>query len=408
MTFDAAKPVPGAVGMGRRILVVDDDPVLRNLLAIQLEQAGFVPTTAENGDVALQEARRRHPAAIVSDILMPVLDGFQLCRAIRADPALAGVPVVLLSGVFVGEADRDLARSAGANAFLSRADGLHAVLSALAEALGPGPHPLPPPETPYRTEDYAQRAATHLDRLAGRDATLSRRVAVLEAQVAILSSIAGVMSSSGNLETALQGILQRCLTAAGFSRGVIWLGEEAPNLEPAAHHGFSEQEAAGLGNLFGCDDLVVSVWESDEPLLVPSPQISQERSGPLLRSAGVRSILLSQIRHEARPLGVLGMMSPKDIDGEDWLFFARAVGTQTAQVIQLVRSRTAEGSERLAGGVALELNNLLTVILGQADLLIRDVPEGDPVRRRGEEIRDAATRAAALAQQILALGRKQE
>jgi two-component system OmpR family response regulator len=77
----------------RHVLVVDDDASQLKLLATYLKQQGFDVATATDGNDALTKARACKPDAIVSDVLMPSMDGFQLCIEVRADPDLAHIPV---------------------------------------------------------------------------------------------------------------------------------------------------------------------------------------------------------------------------------------------------------------------------------------------------------------------------
>src|SRR5438045_1362852 len=78
---------PRTLALGRRVLVVDDDPLQLKLLRIHLEHMGFEVATATGGAEALDQLQRMAPDAIVSDVLMPGLNGFQLCHSIRQDPA---------------------------------------------------------------------------------------------------------------------------------------------------------------------------------------------------------------------------------------------------------------------------------------------------------------------------------
>jgi CheY-like chemotaxis protein len=82
---------------GRKALVVDDDPNVVWFFAGLLRDAGMQVVECTDGSQALVEARKTHPDVVISDILMPGLDGFALCRAIRRDVALRFIPVVLLS-----------------------------------------------------------------------------------------------------------------------------------------------------------------------------------------------------------------------------------------------------------------------------------------------------------------------
>src|SRR3989338_11171790 len=79
------------------ILIAEDSPVEAELLRRCLDRAGYRVTVARNGEEGLQAARARRPALIVSDISMPLMNGFQLCHAIKYDEALWNVPAILLT-----------------------------------------------------------------------------------------------------------------------------------------------------------------------------------------------------------------------------------------------------------------------------------------------------------------------
>ncbi len=82
---------------GRHILVVDDNPDARETLAEALQIAGYDVRTAEDGRLALEMAVRRRPALVLLDLMMPVMDGWQVVEAMRVDPGLASIPVVIVS-----------------------------------------------------------------------------------------------------------------------------------------------------------------------------------------------------------------------------------------------------------------------------------------------------------------------
>lgn len=82
---------------GRTVLLVEDEPSTAEVLAFALEMEGYRVVTASNGREALQSLEQLTPDVVVSDVMMPLMDGRELCRAIQADDALRSVPVVLMS-----------------------------------------------------------------------------------------------------------------------------------------------------------------------------------------------------------------------------------------------------------------------------------------------------------------------
>lgn len=80
-----------------RVLVVDDDDVIRQLITVNLELEGFEVTTAVDGQDCLDKVKDVAPAVITLDIMMPRLDGWETASRLRADPDTAGIKVVLLS-----------------------------------------------------------------------------------------------------------------------------------------------------------------------------------------------------------------------------------------------------------------------------------------------------------------------
>ena len=80
-----------------KVLVVDDDPVIVRLLRVNFEMEGYEVVTAADGEEGLAAARADRPDVVVSDVMMPNVDGLAFATALKADPALSRVPIVLLS-----------------------------------------------------------------------------------------------------------------------------------------------------------------------------------------------------------------------------------------------------------------------------------------------------------------------
>lgn len=83
--------------MSKRIFVVDDDPEIRNLLVLTFESAGYGVKTFCEGHEALDAIKTDPPDLITSDVIMPVLNGFELCVKLKKDEELKHIPIILLT-----------------------------------------------------------------------------------------------------------------------------------------------------------------------------------------------------------------------------------------------------------------------------------------------------------------------
>ncbi len=102
-----------------KILIVEDTKTITSLLQVYLMGWGLQFVEAKDGEEGLKKARENKPDLIISDVRMPVMDGFELCAAIRSDKALYSTPIVLLT-TLKDEASRQKGRLVGATAFLSK------------------------------------------------------------------------------------------------------------------------------------------------------------------------------------------------------------------------------------------------------------------------------------------------
>ena len=81
----------------QRVLVVDDDKEVARLMRAYLEQAGFDVLVANNGETAVHTLRREKPDLLLLDLMLPDRDGYDITRLVRADPVLAGTPIIMLT-----------------------------------------------------------------------------------------------------------------------------------------------------------------------------------------------------------------------------------------------------------------------------------------------------------------------
>ncbi|PYN81737.1 MAG: DNA-binding response regulator [Candidatus Rokuibacteriota bacterium] len=105
--------------MAQEVLVVEDEPDIRRLIVLHLERDGFRCRTASNGPEALREARAVVPDLVVLDLMLPELDGLEVCRQLRRDASTAAVPIIMLTAKS-DEVDRVVGLEIGADDYVSK------------------------------------------------------------------------------------------------------------------------------------------------------------------------------------------------------------------------------------------------------------------------------------------------
>lgn len=105
--------------MAQKILVVDDDRQIVRLVSSYLEQAGYEVTTAYDGEAALRLARQERPHLMVLDLMLPDRDGWDVTRAVRSDPSLAHLPIIMLTAR-VEDTDKIVGLEVGADDYVTK------------------------------------------------------------------------------------------------------------------------------------------------------------------------------------------------------------------------------------------------------------------------------------------------
>ena len=105
--------------MNKKILVVEDDPSASRLVGYALEQEGYRVITASDGLEGLTKAQNEHPDLIVLDVMLPGLDGYDICQQLRQKPETAELPILMLSAKARQE-DKDTGFKIGANDYLAK------------------------------------------------------------------------------------------------------------------------------------------------------------------------------------------------------------------------------------------------------------------------------------------------
>ena len=105
--------------MKPKILVVDDEPDAVELVSFNLKAAGFEVVTAADGAEALKRAKEHQPDLLVLDVMLPEVDGLEVCKIIRRDPAVAHIPIIMLTAK-AAEIDRVLGLELGADDYVTK------------------------------------------------------------------------------------------------------------------------------------------------------------------------------------------------------------------------------------------------------------------------------------------------
>ena len=160
------------------LLVVEDIPNILQLLEVTLKFKGYPVITAANGEEALEQISRQRPALVITDILMPRLNGFALVHQLRSDPRTRGIPIIFLSATFVTPEDKAFAMKLGATRFLEKPVDTEEFLLTVAEVLTGGPATLP---IPLGEGDYYRGYRDRLEnKLRHKNTQIARTERLLE------------------------------------------------------------------------------------------------------------------------------------------------------------------------------------------------------------------------------------
>ncbi len=337
-------------GAGRRVLLVDDEAVQLKALRAHLELDGFTVLTARDGIEALELARSRRVDAILSDVMMPRLDGFGLCLTIREDRTLADLPVVLFTRRYLDPEDEAVARQMGANALLAITTSFAGIGKALLASLeGETPRPAAGDSGELR-EKHVFRVISQLERQARINAGLAQRCSAQSAAISVLSTISNVLTKRFDAPLPVAEMLAACLEAGSFSLAALYL-LDGGRLALAGHSGYTEAPLGEIESLFGHEPLFRTALETASPIAIPSPAVVPAAAAEFLSRTGPSSALLLPILFGEDRLGVLLVgTNLTDLSADESLDFARTIAHQIGLVIQLrlafTRVATAEQQYR--------------------------------------------------------------
>jgi CheY-like chemotaxis protein len=129
--------------MSKSLLLADDSITIQRVVGITFANEDFEITTVDNGDDAVSKAKEMKPDIVLADVIMPKKNGYEVCQAIKGDPDLKDVPVLLLAGTFEAF-DENRAREVGANGHITKPFESQALIDKVNELVGAAPSPAMP------------------------------------------------------------------------------------------------------------------------------------------------------------------------------------------------------------------------------------------------------------------------
>ena len=384
----------------KKILVVDDNPQNLYMLQTLLGGHGYGVMAAANGAEALEKARSERPDMIIADILMPVMDGFQLCREWKRDNRLKDVPFVFYTATYTDPKDEKFALGLGAERFIVKPQEPEAFLGMIEEVFDEHKAGrLAAPCEPQHDEavyfrEYNEALIRKLEDKMVQVEEAKRR---LEREVAARIRTEEALRESEKKYRALIETTNTGFVIIDLTGMVLDANDEYARL--TGH----ERRDEILGRS-------VFDWTAEY-----DQEQNKQALEKCIQQGFLKNLALDYVGSEGQTVPV-EMNATLVVSEQRKQILAlcfditerKRAGQQMLSLqAQLQQSQKMEAIGRLAGGVAHDFNNLLTVISIQSQLSVLGLREGDPLREKLKEIEKAADRAANLTRQLLAFSRRQ-
>ncbi|MCK4619914.1 MAG: response regulator, partial [Desulfobacterales bacterium] len=375
-----------------KILIVDDRSVDRRLMRKMLESRGYKVREAADGQQALETARLHKPDLIISDALMPVMDGFQLCRKVKGDKDLNHILFVFYTAAYTEEKDEELALKMGADKFIRKPaepDEFIKIVQSVIGDMGKGKG------KPRKTDLGEEKEVFKLynERLIKQ---LEKKMLDLEKEITEHKRAEEALRESEKKYRRIFENIQDVYYESSLD-GIIL--EISPSIENVSQYKRKELIGRSLYDIYTNpeerDEFVKFILDKGK---VNDFKISLTDKDGSQHPCSVTALLVKD--EQGNPIKFIGSMH--DISERK-----QAEEERKKLEAQLRQAQKMEAVGTLAGGVAHDFNNLLTVIIGNAQLALMDVVKDESLRKKIEEIEKSGDKAASLTRQLLAFSRKQ-
>jgi PAS domain S-box-containing protein len=378
------------------ILIVDDKEENRYLLRLLLEGAGLAVAEATHGGEGLASARATRPDLVISDILMPVMDGFAFCREWKCDPGLRDIPFAFYTATYTDGRDRDFSLSIGADDFIVKPQEPEALVARIRELLDTAsrpaaapPSPTPPP--PDTEEIFLRQYNQALVR------KLETKMEQLEQDILQRQKTEARLRASEERFRSFVENANDIVFSLSPGGAFVYV---SPNVEELLGYSVRELEGREFQSLVHPEDLPACLTALERVMAGDKQSGIEYRVRHRNGDWHWQMTNAAPVRNAEGQL--IGLGIARDITGLKADAAERAVLQD-----QLVQLQKIESVGRLAGGVAHDFNNMLQVILGHVELAMERNAAGQSARDDLLEIRKAAERSSGLTRQLLAFARKQ-
>jgi diguanylate cyclase len=248
------------------ILIVDDREFNRSLLATVLQFDGYRVVEARDGVEALTMAQAERPDLVITDILMPNMDGYEFTRQLRLDSRISGTPVIFSSGHYQSEESRNLAESCGVSAVIEKPCEPDQILRVVREILNL--YPAPPPPKP----EAAQFHTEHVNLLTSKLSLKTDELRNAELQLAKLNVIGQQMVSTLDPSELLREYCTRAREIIGAGRASIWIvRDDTGEADLYCTSGWDDPSARKAVLATRCDGIVAKMIAQRAPIRVSNP-----------------------------------------------------------------------------------------------------------------------------------------
>jgi PAS domain S-box-containing protein len=371
-----------------KILIVEDDPGSRIYLERVLQSQGYTIESAVNGARAIELCEQNPPDLVISDIMMPEMDGFELCRRMKTDERLHGIPFVFYTATFIEQNDKQLAFALGASRFLVKPMELDDLLREIRNVIDEFREGrLDVPKSPL--VDLNELDRMQLEALTRK---LDKKVTELSDEREALRRSEGRYHKL--LDSMMDGFVYvdmdgRILEFNNTFRSMLGYDDDElrsmtyRDITPEKWHAFEQRVVEEKILKKGFSDLYNKEYRNKNGTVFPVELRTFLIKDDLARNEGMWGVV--------RDISARREMEEEKKRLED----------------QLVQARKMEAIGSLAAGVAHDFNNILNIIMGYGGILMNKMTTDRSSMEQMHEILAAAERASNLTRQLLVFSRKQ-